>query len=49
MLNQTLKPMGFAHQGLWVMGYGLQIPAHQPGGPKGYGISGVMGYLTHGL
>ena len=45
------KPMGFAHQGLWVtgycglMGYGLQILAHQLGGPKmawdfrGYGLS----------
>ena len=43
--------MGFARQGLWVMGYcglmgyGLQIPAHQLGGPKmawdfrGYGLS----------
>ena len=43
--------MGFACQGLWVtgycglMGYGLQIPAHQLGGPKmawdfrGYGLS----------
>ena len=46
-----LKHMGFAHQGLWVMGYhglmgyGVQIPAHQLGGPKmawvfrGYGFS----------
>ncbi|KIK05649.1 hypothetical protein K443DRAFT_37170, partial [Laccaria amethystina LaAM-08-1] len=45
------KPMGFACQGLWligycrIMGYGLQIPAHQLGGPKrvwdfrGYGLS----------
>ena len=53
MLIQTLKPMGFAHQRVWVMGYhglmgyGLQIPAHQFGGPKklwdfrGYGLSGA--------
>ena len=52
-LIQTLKPMGFAHQGVWVMGYhrlmgyGVQIPAHQLGGPKklwdfrGYGLSGA--------
>ncbi|EDR01168.1 uncharacterized protein LACBIDRAFT_333497 [Laccaria bicolor S238N-H82] len=45
------KPMGFAHEGLWVMdyhglmGYGMQIPAHQLGGSKmawdfrGYGLS----------
>ena len=45
--------MGFAHQGVWVMGYhglmgyGVQIPAHQLGGPKmlwdfrGYGLSGA--------
>ena len=45
--------MGFARQGLWVMGYcglmgyGLQIPTHQLGGPKwvwdfrGYGLSGA--------
>ena len=45
--------MGFARQGLWVMGYcrlmgyGLQIPAHQLGGTKwvwdfrGYGLSGA--------
>jgi hypothetical protein len=52
--------MGFAPQGLWVtgyrglMGYGVQIPAHQLGGPKkawdfrGYGLSEawVMG-VTH--
>ena len=45
--------MGFARQGVWVMGYhglmgyGVQIPAHQLGGPKklwdfrGYGLSGA--------
>ena len=45
--------MGFVCQGLWVMGYcglmgyGLQIPAHQLGGLKwvwdfrGYGLSGA--------
>ena len=45
--------MGFVCQGLWVMGYcglmgyGLQIPTHQLGGPKwvwdfrGYGLSGA--------
>ena len=45
--------MGFAHQGVWdmgyhgLMGYGVQIPAHQLGGPKklwdfrGYGLSGA--------
>jgi hypothetical protein len=52
--------MGFAPQGLWVtgyrglMGYGVQIPAHQLGGPKkawdfrGYGLSEawVMGVST---
>jgi len=52
--------MGFAYQGLWVMcycrfmGYGLQIPAYQLGGPKsiwdfrGYGLSNawVMRVLT---
>ena len=43
--------MGFSFQGVWVMGYcglmgyGLQIPANQPGGPnflwviRGYGFS----------
>ena len=37
--------MGFGHQGLWVMGYGLQIPAHQLSGPervwnfRAYGLS----------
>ena len=45
--------MGFARQRVWVMGYhglmgyDLQIPAHQLGGPKklwdfrGYGLSGA--------
>ncbi|KIJ91689.1 hypothetical protein K443DRAFT_61317, partial [Laccaria amethystina LaAM-08-1] len=60
ILLLTLKPMGFAPQGLWVtgyrglMGYGVQIPAHQLGGPKkawdfrGYGLSEawVMGVST---
>ena len=31
------------------MGYGVQISAHQLGGSKSYGISGVMGYQEHGL
>ena len=52
-LIQTLKPMGFACQGVWVMGYhglmgyGVQTPTYQPGGPKklwdfrDYGLSGA--------
>ena len=32
-----------------LMGYGLQIPAHQLGGPKMAWDSGVMAYQKHGL
>ena len=45
--------MGFACQGLWIMGYcrlmgcGLQIPTLV--NPNEYGISEVMGYQVHGL
>ena len=47
--------MGFVCQGLWVMGYcglmgyGLQIPAHQLGGLKWVWDFRVMGYRVHGL
>ena len=39
--------MGFAHQGLWVMGC-KSLPTNLVD-PKEYGISGVMGYQVHGL
>ena len=60
LLGACLKPMGFAHQGLWVMcyrrvmGYGLWVmgcksPPTNSVDSKWYGISEVMGYLMHGL
>jgi hypothetical protein len=39
--------MGFSFGGVWVMGYGIKIPAHRVGGFKilwdirGYGLSGL--------
>ena len=39
--------MGFARQGLWVMGC-KSLPTNLVE-PNEYGISGVMGYWVHGL